>query len=331
MEYKSFLVLVVVGVVMSLGVMAGDFKIQYPADTDLFTVDTLGNTTIKNMTIIDAIYAASATVVEFGDNVIEEADINFVTTCAHPNFLYISGDDLVCGGSAYNTTAELSAVTGAMVTGNTETGITVTYQSGDDTIDFVIDPAYLTSQQGNDTFIISVDMDDLAELNTQISSDLIDSAGLNLSYINLVKGTMTDAKWCVYDEASYELDCNVEPVTDTDTHMGYANIAMTNDTAIFAQDVSFTKLIDKGNFTACGNGQIMKYVGAAWTCAEDAAGAGVADYTNIALTNETNTFAETQTFAKNITLSTTSVINGSGSADSYFKIDATGNMVFVLG
>lgn len=30
-------------------------------------------------------------------------------------------------------------------------------------------------------------------------------------------GTLTDTKWCVYDSANTEIDCNVEPVTDTDT------------------------------------------------------------------------------------------------------------------
>ena len=30
-------------------------------------------------------------------------------------------------------------------------------------------------------------------------------------------GTLTDAKWCVYDSVNTEIDCNVEPVTNTDT------------------------------------------------------------------------------------------------------------------
>ena len=40
-----------------------------------------------------------------------------------------------------NTDNEVKALTGAMVTGNTETGITVTYQSADNTIDFEVNAA----------------------------------------------------------------------------------------------------------------------------------------------------------------------------------------------
>ena len=60
--------------------------------------------------------------------------------------VYYNTDDnklMAHNGTAFanvgNTDNEVKALTGAMVTGNTETGITVTYQSGDNTLDFVTD------------------------------------------------------------------------------------------------------------------------------------------------------------------------------------------------
>lgn len=48
------------------------------------------------------------------------------------------------------------------------------------------------------------------------------NANLNVNNSNSVEGTdmgtLTNAKWCVYDGTNTEIDCNVEPVTDTDTN-----------------------------------------------------------------------------------------------------------------
>ena len=337
MKVKGILTMLLVGIAMTTGVIAGDFKIQYPADTDLFVVETTdGNTTITNA-IISTLFDASSATVYFADDAISEADISFATSCGTGNHLYIDGTNLACeadqvGGMDYTNIGMLNE-TGQIFIG---TQIFDVLQAQDWTNASITESqisdfgTYLTSQQGNDTFIISVDMDDLAELNTQISGDLISSAQMNASFINLVKGTMTDGQWCLYESATDSLICNTAPVVDTDTHMGYDNIAMLNESGTFTGDMSFTALLDKGNFTVCGDNEILKVDTDTWVCEADATGTGgVADYTNIALTNKTNIFAEDQYFSKNITIADR--INGTGSSDSYMRFDATGNIVFVLG
>jgi len=51
----------------------------------------------------------------------------------------LDADDIAEGTNIFFTTERAQDVTGGMVTGNTETRITVTYQDGDGTIDFVVD------------------------------------------------------------------------------------------------------------------------------------------------------------------------------------------------
>jgi len=322
MDMKKLAIgLLVILVSMAHG-YAGDFKIQYPAGIDIFKVNKSGDLIVTG-------------ILDIGDDTIEEADLNFITNCGPGNHLYISGGNLACepdNDEAYDPAniAFLNETdqefTGTQIFDVIEaqdwTNVSITESQISDF------GTYLTSQEGNDTYIISANMDDLAELNTQINGDLISSAQLNASYMNVIKGTMTNAKWCVYDSTTDTINCNVDPVTDT--HQGYTNIAMLNESGVFTEPMSFTALIDKGNFTACGEGEIMKYTGGAWTCAAETGG-GIQDYTNIAMTNQTNTFAKNQIFSGNITLSADSVINGSGSSDSYFRIDSGGNMIFVLG
>ena len=126
---------------------------------------------------------------------------------------------------------------GAGVSGNTETRITVTYQDADGTFDFVVDdmnddtpdsdaevPDAITVSGGTialgsntysgnlgignltDDVLTEAELDSLSELNTQIADATLLKSG----------GTLTSAKWCVYDGSG--IDCNVEPVSDTNTN-----------------------------------------------------------------------------------------------------------------
>jgi hypothetical protein len=73
---------------------------------------------------------------------ISESKINFSTACAAGNHYYLSGNDLACEANTTDTnltSEEVQDFCGAMATGNTETGIAVTYQDGDGTIDYVVD------------------------------------------------------------------------------------------------------------------------------------------------------------------------------------------------
>jgi len=61
-------------------------------------------------------------------------------------------------------------------------------------------------------------------------------------------GTLTNGKWCIYDSAGTEVDCNVEPVTDTDTANTTAEmISAINSTdfyyQIFAKDLTCTNCL----------------------------------------------------------------------------------------
>lgn len=110
-------------------------------------------------------------------------------------------------------------------------------------------------------------------------------------------------------------------ITSAGEGMDYTNVAMLNESAlnesyarldsnnVFAEDNTFTNLLDKGNFTVCADNEIMKVATDAWACEADATGGGGMDYTNVAMRNETNDFEEEVSFEKNVTFGTS--INGS--------------------
>lgn len=62
----------------------------------------------------------------------------YYNTTDNTAYLY-DGSTWLDMASIANTDEEIQDLVGAMVTGNTETGITVTYQDGDGTLDFVVD------------------------------------------------------------------------------------------------------------------------------------------------------------------------------------------------
>jgi len=107
---------------------------------------------------------------------------------------------------------------------------------------------YYNKTEADNKFIISEDMNIISELNTQVSETVLYSGG-----------TLTSTKWCVADGTAGGIDCNVEPVVNTDTHQGYANIAMTNDTNVFAEDQVFDGNITlpQNNNVSFGDGSIL--------------------------------------------------------------------------
>jgi len=97
----------------------------------------------------------------------------------------------------------------------------------------------ISSTQLNASYIIDLDLDTISELNTQIT---------DVTAI-LYSDTLTDAKWCVATGTAGDIDCNVEPVTDTDTHMGYANLALTNESETFDLNLTVDGFIGIGTST----------------------------------------------------------------------------------
>lgn len=72
----------------------GSFKIQYPFNTDVFTVDKDGNVTVTGFLDVTAGTA------DFADDAINESDLLFATSCAAGNHLYVNGNDLACEADA---------------------------------------------------------------------------------------------------------------------------------------------------------------------------------------------------------------------------------------
>ena len=62
--------------------------------------------------------------------------------------------------------------------------------------------------------------------------------------------TMTNAKWCIADGTAGIIDCNVEPVVDTDTIFDITNVAFYNDSLRFTNFVNYTKDLLIENSTA---------------------------------------------------------------------------------
>ena len=137
MKVKILGILSLMFVVLATSVFAiGSFKIQQPLGTDIFIVQDDGVVWVNELNVSGILNATGATL-DFDADSIQEADISFITTCASGYRLYISGNNLACeiGG---NTTEEILEAVGTMVTGNTETGIDVTFQAADNTFDFVV-------------------------------------------------------------------------------------------------------------------------------------------------------------------------------------------------
>lgn len=114
---------------------------------------------------------------------------------------------------------DVADIVGTMVTGNTETGIAVTYQDADNTLDFVVDDEYIQDLigamvSGNTETNISVTYDDTgAKLNFVVATeDIQDIVGAMVS-----GGTETNIS-VTYDDTNGRLDfivsTNTEEVQD---------------------------------------------------------------------------------------------------------------------
>jgi|21_taG_2_1085346.scaffolds.fasta_scaffold68357_1 hypothetical protein len=127
----------------------------------------------------------------------------------------VSETDLTAGGGGGSlTTEQVQDIVGAMFSGNTETGITVTYQDGDGTIDLATDvTANLTNEQVQD--IVGAMFTGNTE--TGIAATYEDGDGT----IDLVvSGGSTKATWQVLTPGRFKVTSNSKLFTHTD---GIAN------------------------------------------------------------------------------------------------------------
>ena len=102
---------------------------------------------------------------------------------------FSSTDFTVTSGNVAINSESVADIVGGMVTGNTETGITVTYQDGDNTLDFAVDdqfPSHTTSDLAEGTNLYYT----AERVQDEISTAIVAGTGLDKTY-NDGAGTLT--------------------------------------------------------------------------------------------------------------------------------------------
>ena len=140
--------------------------------------------------------------------------------------IYNSSDDKlkIYDGSAWqvvgNTTEQIQDIIGAMVSGNTETNVTVTYDDSDGTLDFVVSAdSDLIKDSDNDTKIQAEESSDEDKLRYDIAGTEVavqDGGGLAFTTNSgTVRHHQTQA--ATYTIAANEVQIMAGPVTITGT------------------------------------------------------------------------------------------------------------------
>lgn len=94
------------------------------------------------------------------------------------------------------------------------------------------------------TLLYESELNSIAELNTQIADATLLISG----------GTLTASKWCVYDGAG--IDCNVEPVSDTNTWNSTTDMvnAINSTTGTFNINISCSNIVGGSDADYCADG-----------------------------------------------------------------------------
>ena len=126
------------------------------------------------------------------------------------NGLMSSGDktklDGIASGATANTTEGIQDIVGAMVTSNTETGITVTYQDGDGTLDFAV--ASQTDENFTTTLKNKLDAIEANATADQSAEEIQDIVGA------MVTGNTESGITVTYQDADGTIDFSVASQTD---------------------------------------------------------------------------------------------------------------------
>ena len=214
-------------IVVDAGVITGATSITSSAFVGNITGDVTGNTsgnsgtattlaTSRNFSISGDITAStvgfngSDNVVlsaSIDDNVVGAAQLNISGNGTAGQAILSDGDGSFSYGDASKTTEQIQDIVGGMVTGNTETGITVTYEDGDGTLDFVINPAQttITSLLATD---IKIGEDDQTKIDFE-TADEIHFYVANAQQIKLVDGAIV-------------------PITNNDIDLGTSSLEFKN-------------------------------------------------------------------------------------------------------
>ena len=143
-------------IIIDAGVVTGATSITSTAFVGALTGNSSTATTLENSRNFAISGDITASAVAFDgsgnvtlsasidDNVVGAAQLNISGNGTAGQAVLSDGDGSFSYGDASKTTEEIQDIVGGMVTGNTETGITVTYEDGDGTLDFVINSAQPT-------------------------------------------------------------------------------------------------------------------------------------------------------------------------------------------
>ena len=131
------------------------------ADDAVVTANIVDSNVTTAKIADDAVTAAKIT-----DNAVGAAALNISGNGTSGQAVLSDGDGSFSYGSSGKTTEEIQDIVGAMVSSNTETNISVTYQDADGTIDFVV-PNTLTSVTELGT-LTTLTVDDIKINGTQI-------------------------------------------------------------------------------------------------------------------------------------------------------------------
>ena len=210
-------------IIVDAGVVTGATSITSTAFVGDITGDVTGNadtsTTLANNRNFAISGDITASAVAFNgsgnvtlsasidDNVVGASQLNISGNGTAGQAILSDGDGSFSYGDASKTTEQIQDIVGGMVTGNTETGITVTYEDGDGTLDFVINPAQttITSLLATD---IKIGEDDQTKIDFE-TNDEIHFYVANAQQIKLVDGAIV-------------------PITDNDIDLGTSSLEFKN-------------------------------------------------------------------------------------------------------
>ena len=198
-------------IIIDAGVVTGATSITSTAFVGALTGDVTGNvsgnagtaTTLANSRNFSISGDITASAIAFDgsgnvalsatidDNVVGATQLNISGNGTAGQAVLSDGDGSFSYGDASKTTEEIQDIVGGMVSSNTETGITVTYEDGDGTLDFVINPAQttITSLLATD---IKIGEDDQTKIDFGTADEIHFFAG-NQNQIKLTNGALVPA------------------------------------------------------------------------------------------------------------------------------------------
>ena len=214
-------------IIIDAGVVTGATSITSTAFVGALTGDVTGNvsgnagtaTTLANSRNFSISGDITANAIAFDgsgnvalsatidDNVVGATQLNISGNGTAGQAVLSDGDGSFSYGDASKTTEEIQDIVGGMVSSNTETGITVTYEDGDGTLDFVINPAQttITSLLATD---IKIGEDDQTKIDFGTADEIHFFAG-NQNQLVLTNGALL-------------------PATDDDVDLGASNAEFKN-------------------------------------------------------------------------------------------------------